>query len=84
MGSLIYNIFIAPIELIVEIFFELIFRLVGQRTINQGITLIGVSLAISLSTLPLYRKADKIQREAREKQKEMQNWINHIKVMNDL
>ena len=79
MGSLIYNIFIAPIELIVEIFFELIFRLVGQRTINQGITLIGVSLAISLSTLPLYRKADKIQREAREKQKEMQNWINHIR-----
>ena len=77
--SIFYNIIIAPIELIVEIFFEIIFRIVGQREINQGITLIGVSLAISLTTLPLYRKADKIQRSAREKQKNMQGWINHIR-----
>lgn len=77
--SILYNIIIAPIELIVEIFFEIIFRIVGQRQINQGITLIGVSLAISLTTLPLYRKADKIQRSAREKQKNMQGWINHIR-----
>ena len=79
MSSIFYNIVISPIELVVEIVFELIFRLVGQRQVNQGITLIGVSLVISLSTLPLYRKADKIQREAREKQKSMQDWITHIR-----
>ncbi len=79
MTTIFYNIIIAPIELIVEIIFQIVFRLIGQREINQGYTLICVSLVISLSTLPLYRKADKIQREAREKQKNMQKWITHIR-----
>ena len=79
MSSILYNILFAPLELIIEIVFEFLFRLLGQREFNQGLTLIGVSLVVSLSTLPLYRKADKIQREARQKQKDMDFWINHIR-----
>ena len=79
MSSIFYNILFAPLELVIEIIFEFLFRLLGKREFNQGLTLIGVSLVVSLSTLPLYRKADKIQREARQKQKDMDFWINHIR-----
>lgn len=79
MPSIFYNILFAPLELVIEIVFEFLFRLLGKREFNQGLTLIGVSLVVSLSTLPLYRKADKIQREARQKQKDMDFWINHIR-----
>lgn len=58
MGSILYNIIISPIELVVEIIFEIMFHLVGAQETNQGIAVIGVSLTISLLTLPLYMRAD--------------------------
>ncbi|MBP5588384.1 MAG: YidC/Oxa1 family membrane protein insertase [Treponema sp.] len=79
MGTLFYNIIIAPIELVVEIVFEFLFRIIGLKETNQGFVLIGVSLTISLLTLPLYRQADVIQKNAREKQKKMALWLSHIK-----
>ena len=79
MSSILYNIIIAPIELIVEIVFEVLFRLVGQRATNQGLALIGVSLTISLLTLPLYRRADIVQQKQRDIQNKLAYWVNHIK-----
>ena len=79
MTSIIYNIIISPIELVVEIVFEFMFRLVGQLQTNQGLAVIGVSLAISLLTLPLYQRADAVQQKQRDAQKSMAHWINHIK-----
>ena len=71
MSSIIYNIIISPIELLVEIVFEFMFRLVGQLQTNQGLAVIGVSLAISLLTLPLYQRADAVQQKQRDVQKSM-------------
>lgn len=79
MGSVLYNIIISPIELIVEIIFELMFRLAGQRNSHQGIAIIGVSVVISLLTLPLYARADFVQQKERDTQKKLSRWINHIK-----
>ena len=73
--SLIYNIVISPIELVVEILFVSLFNIIG----NYGFSLLGVSVLISLLTLPLYRRADAIQKESRKKQEEMAPWLNHIK-----
>ena len=79
MSSIFYNIVISPIELIVEIVFELLFRIVGNRQFHQGIVLVGVSLTVSLLTLPLYRMADAIQRDGRAEQKRLSGWISHIR-----
>ena len=79
MASILYNIIISPIELLVEIVFEVMFHLVGAQETNQGIAIIGVSLTISLLTLPLYRRADAVQQKQRDIQNELSHWINHIK-----
>jgi len=79
MTSILYNIIISPIELLVEIVFEVMFHLVGAQETNQGIAVIGVSLTISLLTLPLYRRADAVQQKQRDIQNSLSHWINHIK-----
>ena len=79
MFSILYNILISPIELVLEIIFELMFRILGHGQANQGLAVIGVSLAVSLLTLPLYRQADAVQQKARDIQKKMSRWVNHIR-----
>lgn len=79
MSSILYNIVIAPIELVVEVVFELVFRLVGRGETNQGIAVIGVSVAISLLTLPLYRRADMVQQKERDTQQKLAYRVNRIK-----
>ena len=79
MFSVLYNILISPIELVLEIIFELMFRILGHGRTNQGLAVIGVSLAVSLLTLPLYRRADAVQQQARDTQKKMSRWVNHIR-----
>ena len=76
---MLYNIIISPIELVLEIIFELMFRILGHGRTNQGLAVIGVSLAVSLLTLPLYRQADAVQQKARDIQKKMSRWVNHIR-----
>ena len=71
MATILYNIIISPIELVVEVVFELMWRLVGQHQTNQGLAVIGVSVAISLLTLPLYRRADTVQQKERDLQKKI-------------
>ncbi|MBR0495323.1 MAG: YidC/Oxa1 family membrane protein insertase [Treponema sp.] len=79
MSSILYNIIISPIELVVEIVFELMFRIVGRHETNQGLAVIGVSLAISLLTLPLYRRADAVQQKERDIQAKLSHWVKHIR-----
>ena len=79
MFSVLYNIIISPIELILEVTFELMFRILGHGKTNQGLAVIGVSLAVSLLTLPLYRRADAVQQKARDMQQKMAHWVNHIR-----
>lgn len=75
MLSILYNLFIMPIQIIVEITYSFMCRFLG----NKGIALIGVSLIIQTLILPLYKRSDALQDEEREKQEQMSHWVNHIK-----
>ena len=79
MLSILYNIIISPLELVFEFVFEILFRILGQGNSNQGFAVIGVSIAISLLTLPLYRQADAVQQKERDIQKKLSHWVSHIK-----
>lgn len=75
MGEILYSIFITPIEL----FIELVFTVMNLVFKNPGFAIIFVSIAVQLLCFPLYKKADAIQEQERQKQKEMKHWLEHIK-----
>ncbi|WP_407435461.1 YidC/Oxa1 family membrane protein insertase [Treponema sp.] len=79
MTSVLYNIIVAPIELVVEVVFEVLYRFVGHDTSDQVFAIIGVSLVISLLTFPLYQMADAVQKKERDIQKGMEKWTSHIR-----
>lgn len=76
MFEILYNIFIMPIEIIVEIIFFAMYR---QFSDFPGICIILVSIVVSTLVLPLYKKADAMQEVEREKQKKMKPWLDHIR-----
>ena len=71
----LYTLIIYPIELLFEIVFSIIFKQSG----NAVISIIILSLVFNLVVLPLYRRADSIQEEAREKEIRLAPVIKHIK-----
>lgn len=73
--DIIYNLFVTPIQMIIEFIFSIIYRICD----NPGISIIGVSLAVNFLVLPLYKRSDALQDEEREKQAEMKPWLEHIK-----
>lgn len=75
MGSALYNLFIMPIEL----FIELVFSVMNSVFNNPGFAIIFVSVAVQLLCFPLYKRADTIQEQDRQKQKDMEHWLTHIK-----
>ena len=74
-GSALYQLLIGPLELMFEVIFAIADRLVG----NHGIAIIFLSLAINFLVLPLYRRADALQREQRDKAAQMKDGVDHIK-----
>lgn len=75
MGSLLYTIVVAPIELLVEILF--VFS--NKAFDNIGLAIAAISLLISFFTLPLYYIADKIQKKERDQRKALEPGIKRIK-----
>lgn len=73
--SLLYQMIIGPLELLFEVVYQISYKIIG----NPGLAIIPVSLAINFLCLPLYLRADSIQKENREKEKSMSSWVNHIK-----
>ena len=78
MGRILNILFLIVIRPL-EILFECIFSFANRHLPNPGITLIFLSLTVSLLCLPLYHRADKIQRGYNDMMKELQPWIDHIK-----
>ncbi|SCW66693.1 hypothetical protein SAMN02910456_02478, partial [Ruminococcaceae bacterium YRB3002] len=75
MGTILYTILIKPLELI----FELIFSISHDIVPNPAVNLVIMSLAINLLVLPLYRRADIIQAEAKAKEATVRPMADHIK-----
>lgn len=73
--EMIYKLLIGPLELL----FEVIFVIVNRKVSNPAYAIIALSLAMNVLVLPLYRRADALQAEEREREERMRPWIDHIK-----
>ena len=75
MADILYTLLIFPIEQIIELSFVFVYRIFR----NPAFSILGVSLAVSLFTLPLYFMAEKHQKTERDIQKKMKPAIDNIR-----
>lgn len=73
--GMIYKLLIGPLELL----FEVIFVIANRKVSNPAYAIIALSLAMNFLVLPLYRRADAMQAEERDREERMRPWIDHIK-----
>lgn len=73
--NILYYLTIRPLEIL----FETVFFLVYNRIGKPFATLFALSLIVNILVFPLYRRADKLQSEQREREKAMESRISHIK-----
>ncbi len=73
--SALYQLFIGPLELFFEVLFALANRIIG----NPGLSIIALSLAMNFLVLSLYRRADALQEQERDRAAKMKPWVDHIK-----
>jgi len=73
--DIFYTILVKPLELL----FEAVFAISLGVFERPAVCLIVMSLAINIIVLPLYRRADIIQMNARNKEKQMRPLTDHIK-----
>ena len=73
--EILYSLFLRPLELL----FDLVFSLVNRSVSNPGVSIFFLSLFVNLLVLPLYRRADAIQSEQRDKEEKLKYWVSHIK-----
>ncbi len=75
MLNFLYTIIIYPLIQLIEFAFMLFFSVFK----NEGISVIGVSLAVSIGTLPLYIVAERWQQVQRDTEKKLDPGIQRIK-----
>ena len=72
--NVLYNLIIEPIIFVLEIVF-----LTANRVLsNPGLSIICVSFAVTLLTMPLYKRAEEIQEDERSTRARMEKWVTHI------
>ena len=75
MVNFLYTIIIYPLIQLIEFSFMLFYSVFK----NEGISVIGVSLAVSIGTLPLYIVAEHWQQVQRDTEKRLDPGIQRIK-----
>ncbi len=73
--TLLYKLLIGPLELFFEVIFSMAYRLIG----DVSLSIVALSLAMNFLVLPLYRRADALQEEERDRALAMKPWTDHIK-----
>ena len=73
--SILYYIIIMPIQIL----FETIFSIAFNVSMNAGMSIFALSLAMNFLVLPLYNYADAMQAKAMALETELSYGINHIK-----
>jgi len=71
----LFLLFIEPLKLL----FEAIFFYAYKLTLNCGISILAMSLVVNFLLLPLYFRADKLEKEQNDKKKSMEPVIKRIK-----
>jgi YidC/Oxa1 family membrane protein insertase len=77
MTNILYIIFIYPLEQIIEFAYLFVFRIFH----NPALSVLGVSFAVSILTLPLYIAAEKWQNTEREIYRRLKPKIDKIKAV---
>jgi len=75
MKYILNSIILVPLTNIIEF----IFVFFNNFTNNQGLSIIGVSIGVTLLCLPLYAVAEKWQQVERDKEKSMKSQLDRIK-----
>ncbi len=73
--SVLETLLIGPLKLI----FEIIFQVAYEFVCNPGIAIILLSLSMNILVLPLYRRADAMQEQARDIEAKLSSGVVHIK-----
>ena len=73
--DIIRNIILAPLELV----FEAVFTIAFNLTLSKGLSLLVLSIVVSTLVLPIYMRAEKVEQEQRDKEKELAPVVEHIK-----
>ena len=73
--SALYTLFIYPLELLFEVIFTIANRIIG----NPGWAIVILSLAVNFLVLPLYNRADAVQKEERELEESLESGVSMIK-----
>ncbi len=63
----LYQLFIAPLELIFECIYSLAYGILG----NIWLSIIPMSLAMNFLLLPFYNRADQIQKEEHDRESKL-------------
>ena len=75
MGKSLFFILIQPLVLLIEFIFTEMYRIFG----NYGVAIIMVSVVVNILIFPLYKRSDAMQEQEREKQRQMERWVKHIR-----
>lgn len=73
--SVLESIFIGPLKVL----FEMIFQFADSMVENPGLSIIFLSLTMNILVLPLYKRADAMQEEARDVEAKLHDGVAHIK-----
>ena len=73
--DILYTIFIGPLQLVFEIIYTLANRLID----HPGLAIVVLSLVMNFLVLPLYRRSDVMQEEARDIDMKLKKGVDHIK-----
>ena len=71
----LFFLFIEPLKLL----FEVVFFYAYKFSNNVGISIVVISIVINILVLPLYKRADRLEKEQREKKLAMKPWTDRIK-----
>lgn len=71
----LYDIIINPLLFVYDLLFTILYRAFQ----NPVISIVALSVIINLVVLPLYKKADAMQKEEQAKKKAMDPWLRHIR-----
>ena len=77
MGSILYLLFISPIEG----FFSIIYQIIRLLFLIDGISIILLSVTVNILTLPLYNMAESWQNAERDIQKKMKSKLDDIRAV---
>lgn len=72
--NFLYNLIIQPLIMIYDVIFSMFYGMLE----NTVLSIFALSIMINLLVLPLYRKADLMQKEQHEKVLKMKKWVDHI------